>query len=55
VEEGVKECEGVLGENLKHIEQFFKENDSFSDERLAKYLSNVTRIQMLLKKMQGLI
>jgi hypothetical protein len=41
VEEGVKECEGVLGENLKHIEQFFKENDSFSDERLAKYLSNV--------------
>jgi hypothetical protein len=39
VEEGVKECEGVLGENLKHIEQFFKENDSFNDERLAKYLT----------------
>ena len=39
VEEGVKECEGVLGEYLKHIEQFFKENDSFNDERLAKYLT----------------
>ena len=41
VEEGVKECEGVLGEYLKHIDQFFKENDSFNSERLAKYLSNV--------------
>ena len=39
VEEGVKECEGVLGEYLEHIEQFFKENDSFNDERLAKYLT----------------
>ena len=41
VEEGVKECEGVMGEYLKHIEQFFKENESFSSERLARYLSNV--------------
>jgi hypothetical protein len=39
VEEGVKECEGVLGEYLEHIEQFFKENDNFNDERLAKYLT----------------
>ena len=41
VEEGVKECEGVLGEYLEHIDQFFKENDSFNSERLARYLSNV--------------
>jgi len=41
VEEGVKECEGVLGEYLKHIDQFFIENDSFNSERLARYLSNV--------------
>jgi len=41
VEVGIKECEGVLGEYLKHIDQFFKENDSFNNERLAKYLSNV--------------
>ena len=30
-----------LGEYLKHIDQFFKENDSFNSERLARYLSNV--------------
>ena len=41
VEEGVKECEDVMGEYLKHIEQFFEENDTFSDERLARYLTNV--------------
>ena len=41
VEEGIKECENVIGEQLVHIEQFFKENESFSDERLARYLSNV--------------
>jgi len=40
VEEGIKECEGVLGEYLVHIEQFFRQNDSFNAERLAKYLSN---------------
>ena len=41
VEEGVKECEGVLGEYLEHIDKFFKENDSFSSERLAKYLTEL--------------
>ena len=41
VEEGIKECEGVLGEYLKHIDHFFKENDSFNNERLARYLGNV--------------
>ena len=41
VEVGIKECEGVLGEYLKHIDQFFKENDSFNNERLARYLGNV--------------
>ena len=40
VEEGIKECEGVIGEYLVHIEKFFKDNNSFSAERLAKYLSN---------------
>ena len=40
VKEGIKECEGVIGEYLVHIEKFFKDNDSFSAERLAKYLSN---------------
>ena len=40
-EEGVKECEGVLGEYLEHIDKFFKENDSFSSERLAKYLTEL--------------
>jgi|TARA_R110000850_G_scaffold153854_1_gene277423 hypothetical protein len=41
VEEGIKECEGVLGEYLEHIDKFFKENDSFSSERLAKYLTEL--------------
>jgi hypothetical protein len=41
VEEGIKECEGVLGEYLEHIDKFFKENDSFSSERLAKYLTEI--------------
>jgi len=40
VKEGIKECEGVIGEYLVHIEKFFKDNDSFNAERLAKYLSN---------------
>jgi len=40
VKEGIKECEGVIGEYLVHIEKFFKDNNSFSAERLAKYLSN---------------
>ena len=31
----------VIGEYLKHMDQFFKENDSFNSERLARYLSNV--------------
>ena len=39
VEEGVKECEGVLGEYLKHIDQFFKEKDSYNNEQLSKYLT----------------
>lgn len=41
VEEGIKECEGVLGEYLEHIDKFFKENDSFSSERLSKYLTEL--------------
>ena len=41
VEDGIKECEGVLGEYLEHIDKFFKENDSFSSERLAKYLTEI--------------
>ena len=41
VEEGIKECEGVLGEYLEHIDKFFKENDSFSSERVAKYLTEL--------------
>ena len=41
VEEGIKECEGVLGEYLEHIDKFFKENDSFNNERLAKYLTEL--------------
>ena len=39
VEEGIKECEGVLGEYLKHIDQFFKEKDSYNNEQLSKYLT----------------
>ena len=30
----------MIGEYLVHIEKFFKDNNSFSAERLAKYLSN---------------
>ena len=55
VEEGIKECEGVIGEYLVHIEQFFKENDSFSSERLAKYLSNVLDKNVTEENVQGLI
>ena len=39
VEEGIKECEGVLGEYLKHIDHFFKEKDSYNNEQLSKYLT----------------
>ena len=39
VEEGIKECEGVLGEYLNHIDQFFKEKDSYNNEQLSKYLT----------------
>jgi len=39
VEVGIKECEGVLGEYLNHIDQFFKEKDSYNNEQLSKYLT----------------
>ena len=39
VQGGIKECEGVLGEYLKHIDQFFKEKDSYNNEQLSKYLT----------------
>jgi len=40
VEVGIKECEGVLGEYLNHIDQFFKEKDSYNNEQLSKYLTD---------------
>ena len=39
VEEGIKECEGVLGEYLEHMYQFFKEKESYNNEQLSKYLT----------------
>jgi len=39
VEEGIKECENVLGEYLDYIKKFFKENDSYNNEQLSKYLT----------------
>ena len=39
VEEGIKECENVLGEYLDYIKKFFKEKDSYNKEQLSKYLT----------------
>ena len=40
VEEGIKECENVLGEYLDYINKFFKERDSYNNEQLSKYLTD---------------
>jgi hypothetical protein len=40
VEEGIKECENVLGEYLDYINKFFKKKDSYNNEQLSKYLTD---------------
>jgi len=41
VEKGIEECENVLGKHLEPINKFFKDNETFDAEELAKHL-NVT-------------
>ena len=39
VKEGIKDCENCLGEYKKHLDNFFKNRDYYSDKKLAEYLN----------------
>ena len=39
IQEGLKNIEELLGNNLVKLHKFFEENTSYSDEKLAKYLN----------------
>ena len=39
IQEGLKNIEEFLGNNLVKLHKFFEENTSYSDEKLAKYLN----------------
>ena len=39
IEKGIKECEDVLGEYLDHINNFFKQKESYNNKQLSEYLT----------------
>ena len=39
VKKGIEDCENCLGEYKKHLDNFFKNRDYYSDEKLADYLN----------------
>ena len=36
VENGIKECEDVLGKNLKTLDKFFSDNNGYNDEMIVE-------------------
>ena len=38
IKEGIQECLDFLGDRREKIDEFFEENESYNDERLAKHL-----------------
>jgi len=42
VKKGIEDCENCLGEYKEHLDNFFKDRDSYSDKKLAEYLNENT-------------
>ena len=42
VKKGIEDCENCLGEYKEHLDNFFKDRDSYSDKKLAEYLNDNT-------------